>query len=267
MFSRKGRSQVRVRDGVIGSDRLRSRYNDVESKITPERKVRMQKMAEVLAKQDVYIAMDPVNLNRVLDEGRFKTAHETGRSNGYFDSSTRQAFEKEMFEDTPIYGYLSDSGISSRVTTTYPDRGNPRLEDDVASYGSARIKLKTSVRDQSTFVSNDSWDNAKGAVLYNDADYKSGVPFGLRFMASPVNNPSYKSIMAGMSDNAYTNFDPSPAKRFSYAEVQIFGRVSASDIDHVSFYGGRSPSKSLTKKLEKMGITWDRREFNEISVD
>lgn len=92
---------------------------------------------------------------QIIEDGRFKSQFETGRSNGSFDPQFRKEVEKILFghpedlpnEARPVYGSLFD----------------PSLEDSfrsAGSYGNVMGVAKPSVKDRSTFT----WDDSFGAL-------------------------------------------------------------------------------------------------------
>jgi hypothetical protein len=208
--------------------------------------------------------MGHATLKNLLLEGRLKTAHESGKStNKAFDSDRRQKFEESYFGDTPIYGYLSDSGPASEETMRYPDVGKMEVRDDCSHYGEVRVRLKNSIRSRTTFVVGDSWDNNRASIdvllerKENKPDYKD---VAVTQLASPVDKPSFRSV---------PNFkDYTPAQQehiigtgdrdhWWYYEAQVHGGVSVGDVEHIAFYD-KLPSKNVQAQLGKLGITWEK---------
>lgn len=189
----------------------------------------------------VSVTVPPRILSQILNEGRFKTQFETGKSGGYNLPQARQGEESARFgyppnldpSLRPIYGMVETEGIKLPH-----DRGN-------LQYGSALVILKPEVRERTTFTKGDSLGNTSPSA--------------------PLTNPRAEPRVAG------TYFED---KSFSldYAEAQIHGGVKVSDIERVVFQvdstrsGGSdiapdpklvpAPSPSLLKALDKAGIPY-----------
>jgi hypothetical protein len=240
-----------IKPDVLGKDYVVKLWDETHKEITQEKKALMQEFVNQVSDLNVYVGMSSATLGKILQEGRFKTAHETSKSNGYFDAVERRNFESNYFEDSPIYGYLSMSGQATSVTMSYPNRGKPFLADDISGYGNVRVKLKDSVKERTSFVYSDSWDSNK-SILEKQP--------GVLFLASPLKKPSYKSVPSHWEDENYKK--PSTDDRLNYWEAQVHGSVSSKDIDTVVFYG-KDPDSGLKKELSRAGITWERRDFIE----
>lgn len=195
---------------------------------------------DVVGKSDIYVRVKPATLEKILDNGRFKSQFETDTSGGRVDKRSRSTTEKLLMGvDTdidvtkrPIYGYMDDD----------PDGGMSKILS-MDQYGKVAVKLKPHVRSKSTFTVGDSLD-------YTGAGREQ------RFIASPVNDPSHKSVMFdfGVAD---------PLKRLEageikdsvgYIEAQIHGGTSVDDIDEVIF--NSPPKKDVQSKLSSLNIKW-----------
>jgi len=182
-------------------------------------------------------------LSKILEDGRFKSQHETQTSGGSLAPQARKKAEGDMFsypeslkpEKRPIYGYATQN----KFGFSQDNEGNINKNPAVDMYGKIRVKLKDSTRKRTTVTFGDSL----GASSY--------IP-------TPLENPTHESQPMGadwgvdkaMSDNPGT----------SYVELQVHDGVSIDDISHVYFPDRLwvNPDKweNLKKLLKEKGIKW-----------
>jgi hypothetical protein len=194
------------------------------------------------------------SLEKILDDGYFKTVHASGRTEvGYIaqDPSLervqmyigmRAKYEEEAF------GYPLDLAPELRPVSGYIA---PLTEDDAAArgFGDARIILKDDVRARSTMTVSDSLQNDH--VLprpMNDVHYDV-VPF-----AAGEERGFPRDMWASMID-PLSKGDLSDTP-LAYMEAQIHGGLKSSDIAEVIFNDGHIPSEALQAKLADAGIPW-----------
>lgn len=163
------------------------------------------------------------SLVRILNDGRFKSQFETGKSGGTLNPDYRAAAEKYMFgyqkalpvEQRPIYGYLRDPG----------------RPDGASWYGDALMDLRPSVRERTTVV----WTDSLGAAA----------------QPSPLNR-----IRASAFDPRSGTGTPTMPKigrtGYPYTEAQMHGGVSADDILRVTFEA--KPDDAVAVTLENAGF-------------
>jgi hypothetical protein len=179
--------------------------------------------------------ISPQILSKVLDDGRFKSQVEVGRSGGYFDAEYRKAVDKTLFNfaedgpdaERPIYGYITKAD-------EIVDAG------DQEQYGSAIIILKDSASAKTTMTMDDSLLTMQGSRLPNT------------FLARPLEQIDWTVTRYDLRDP----FDVPFLGGKSYVEAQIHGGVGLSDIDHIVFTMGK-PAGTLIKKLDAAGIPWE----------
>lgn len=232
-----------------------------------EREAHQKKLDELVGDADIWIAVKPHSMKKIIEQGAVKTVFETGRTGAAAGASDyykekRTEFENIIFEQRPIYGYLSSSGRSSQWTVSYPDRGDPLLDDGAWQYGTVRLRLKDSVKDRSTFIDGDSLDSLDWSA---DEGH-------LPFIPTAVNDPGLESLMSGRfnytaswQDEHYEQFGGTEflgTERIQdipvlgYFEVQIAGgSVDVSEIAEVVSMG-KPLSKATQNKLDKLGIPW-----------
>lgn len=140
-------------------------------------------------------------LEKVIADGRFKTQHETGKSNGMFDPSKRDEHEAKMFstdQPRPIYGYVNPRSIAD----TYRSQGQ---------YGEIAVVLKPEVAARTTVTYGDSLDIT---------DVPAPIPF------THVEKAPATRLLAAATGVGYSS-------RPSYVEAQIHDGVSVADIDYI----------------------------------
>jgi hypothetical protein len=167
------------------------------------------------------IAMDVGSFRNMIESGKseFKNQFQTKSSNGLLDPSMRKKGElanqyipvEVKPSDRPIYGYVSPDDSLDNVTSL-----------GTFQYGEVKFVLKDSVRDRATMTIGDS--------------------LGTRAFPMKINKtPSVKDVMnatARMIRQAYGrgNRDWNGQDSFAeteYFEAQIFGGVSAKDIEMI----------------------------------
>lgn len=172
----------------------------------------------------VSVRMFPHQFNSMLDDGRFKTMHEVGFTNGMHDPNKKQ-FEQNLWGAHPTYGYVAPKAQDGTTGGHY--------DHAVSMYGPVKVELKDHMKQRSTVTDGDSW---------------VGIP-----------HPSPATEI----DPATTSYKPdSPVLHHpygqwegSYVEAQVFGGVKPEDIKHVSFATGY-PNEMLREKMRKHGITY-----------
>ena len=172
-------------------------------------------LARESAKSSIEIRAGAAVLDGILDDGRFKSQFETNTSAGTLNQNYRANAEAKMFgypigldpAKRPIYGYLSGSA-------------DP-IDGDINAYGEVAIRLKADVAARSTVTFADSLgEGTRGEILPQPLTSPTSLakPFN-EYVLDPlsITNPTLEDLSEG------------------YAEVQIHGGVSVSDIESVTF--------------------------------
>jgi hypothetical protein len=183
-------------------------------------------------------------LRKILEDGRFKSQHETRTSGGSLAPQARKKAETAMFsypenlkpEKRPIYGYATQNKFGFSLD----NKGNINRYSTVDMYGEIRVKLKDSTRKRTTVTFGDSL----GASSY--------IP-------TPLDNPTHESQpMAGWAGEVDKAMSDNPG--MSYVELQVHDGVTIDDIAHVYFPDRLwvNPEKweNLKKLLKEKGIKW-----------
>lgn len=210
-------------------------YDEAPPITEAERAAAQTKAAEILREEwrgkKIATRITASTLKAVLDEGRFKTQFETGRSAGGFGTTRRAAAEQMMFgipknadpKTRPFYGYLAMDGVDAAH------------EDDLLNtYGDIQVVFKDSVRSRTTASVGDTLDQ--------------------EILPSPVNDPQWYSFNPTAHDYKAAPKDYARSRSILYVEAQIHGGVGVSDIEEVAF--SKPPSKALQQQLERLGISW-----------
>jgi hypothetical protein len=181
---------------------------------------------QFLSDADLSIQIEPRNLSKVMKQGRFKSQFETGTSGGLKDLNIRRYEEYKMFGITPnaddavrpIYGHIQRA-----------DRWNENVEH----YGSARVLLKSEVKERASYTMTDS--------------------LGSPDMAYPVTRPNLNEVRID-------RWGWPPEFGQDYVETQIHGGLSVDDIAEVIFDTTsrtyKPPTKTLLKELDEAGIPY-----------
>jgi hypothetical protein len=196
-------------------------------------------VATLVKDAEVRVRISPTNLGRVLEDGRFKTQFETGKSGGLLDNSRRSNFERHVLgvpsetapQDRPIYAYFYDS---------YDDAPDAKWMPATYQYGQAKVVLKDTIKSRATLTSYDSLDGTL-----------AGSSHEANFAPRPMLKPDVRAFAAHRDVLG----KPLHEVVSGYGEVQVHGGVKVSDIARVEF-NGKTVNKTLTKKLDKLGIPW-----------
>ncbi len=202
----------------------------------------VNKKVKALTKDaDLIVRRGTTGATDILENGRFKTQFETGKSSGGFNPTGRAKVEKDLFnapidldvKERPVYGMLDDH----KYATSY---GN--------QYGNIYFELdKKAVIDRTTVCFGDSWDDFGQSittpVMLKDVDYhavNAGYLFDL--------NCSPPKAWETLSDTT------------SYVEIQIHGGLDVSVVKRVVINNSYNiPDDKLNKiktLCDSLGIPW-----------
>ena len=184
-----------------------SQYSD-ESKLGDE--ARLQHSVEALDKADIAIAFPKDLLEKLIADGRFKTQFETKTSRGVLHPEGR------ISGDIAQFGYHPDTAPEMRPVYGYLTSGGTIDKNRLGSikqYGEVQFILKRDSHSRSTYTTHDS--------------LSSGLT------PSPMGIPS-KDASGKVGETMY-------------AEAQIHGGVSLSDVDYVVVNIGEVDTDSLWK--------------------
>jgi len=201
-----------------------------------------QKAVDLFKDAQPWIRVRPQILGKVLTDGRFKSQHETGKSGGLLDVWHRASVEEDLFgydqmktedEDRPIYGYLSADG-DGRLKSADPTKAG--WGDTVDMYGSVSVRLKESIKDNTTWTGNDSLSSA-GYLLPSALSKPDHTGFAALKYDSPLKYASLAEVP-------------------TYPEAQYHGGVNTSHIAEVVFENGSDIKPAVVKKLKALGIPY-----------
>ncbi len=205
-------------------------------------------LVQLLDDRPVAVRISAENLLKVLEDGRFKSQFEVGRSRGVYYPSIRAGFEQMWFgypmdspaHTRPIYGFvnvLADSGANR-----YAVQGG-RIEH----YGDAQVTLRPEVRARTTVCMGDSLKEREGTMPSPLTD-----PRAESFGAFP-HNADMPYIAPTLRGTGRDYAHPSFWER-AYVEAQIHGGVAVTDIEHVMFES--PPPSDVRQALDAAGIPW-----------
>ena len=185
-----------------------------------------QRLEDYCEENPVSVRRSVVSSAKILEEGRFKTQFETGRSGGVFKPEYRREAEKKGMgvpEDIdrrmrPVYGYVH------------------HRETDASVYGQVEFVMKDSVKYRTTVTVDDSLDNMhRGHAI-----------------ASPMNDvgPEAFDTMGHMvAERRVRDW-----KHLTYIEAQIHGGVTVRDVDKIIVHGTERIPPAIARGAEKWGI-------------
>jgi hypothetical protein len=216
-------------------------YNDQEKELHREKGAIVEKsMKEAFQKSRYASRTSFYGLEKILEDGRFKSQFETNTSFGLLDHDQRAQIEKEKMgygedpeegvENRPIYGYVVGEG--ENLLGTGDQYGNVSIE----------IKKEKALKN-GTFCHGDSLMDGFGLVT------------------SPLSDPSSLSMLIGDFERT-VNKKGGEYKPFSggiYTEVQYHKQLTVDDIEAVHIQKGHhnddeEEAERLIKKLKGAGI-------------
>lgn len=226
-----------------GFEYMRTNVEDDVTPMPPEELRR--KMAEELQRQldgkKVAVRTTPLALGKILDDGRFKTQHETGKGGAVarYDPRSRKEFEAKIWgipvtgfpnERRPVHGYVALHGIGP-------------ADDDfhLSQHGRVQVVLKDDVRNRTTAMIGDAVDQQTQAR-----------PSPLTALEHWSYNPAY-APRAALGD-LELNLDDKKFRGYGYADAQIHDGVGLDDIEEVVF--PEPPNAQLQRKLDAKGVSW-----------
>lgn len=233
-------------------DEFRARHN-ITTPVEEHKAELATKVKDAFADKDVAIRVTHESLERILDDGRFRSQFESGLATGTQDMHGKARREASWFGTSPhaqddkdkraIYGYVAMNGIvpADSHGTTWKDG-----PDKLSMFGTAQVVLKKDVR-------------SRTAAMYGDSavNWSEG-------RLSPIDNPSWESF-TGIGDpksftreKALRDLDRDHAsfefRSTAYAEAAITGGVTTDDIAEVVF--AKKPTPELEAQLAAKGIPW-----------
>lgn len=213
------------------------------------------------------IAMHPSSLASLLEQGRYRTLHETGTGIGVWDDMSRET-------------KLRQRGVAEQRMGIGPDDPKPIYgyagkfdEANVDVYGSARVKLKPSVKDRTTVSFGDSLADAYPMPW---KEIEAGTALPEKYLMATARN-EMPGIVGGiqrqLGDIQLTQVQKETEALLpeyirersraiapgSYMEAQIHGGVSLGDIESVKFTQALSEESSarILPLLEQHGISYE----------
>jgi len=199
-----------------------------------------QFMGKAIEQSDIAIRMSEQAAMRMIEEGEFKNAFETGMNTLVKDAkfaeylAERAATEKALFgvSGNTTYGYLESKEIGGGFVSKSLDR-----------YGKIVVRLKKDTITSATWTPADSmamWRSRDTMLRTRSAEWKQGF-----FHPSDINNPNasmfaesrkYKMIESKPWGDKTINAREFFQERSSlYPEVQIHQKLGIGDIDSVTF--------------------------------
>ena len=174
-----------------------------------------------------HIATTSEALDQILEDGRFKSQHETLSSKGSLQPERRSAYELADLgipedidpEKRPIYGYVPRINVMSGKPAQAPSH-----------YGEHTVRLKPDVNDRSTITFGDSLDAATPVAM--NSDFEELDPDEILAFNASMNAAFYNMAeeLTGVNrDDGGLGIAPN----FSYIESQVHGGVSLEDIESV----------------------------------
>jgi hypothetical protein len=188
------------------------------------------------------IAMDGVSFNNMINSGKgeFKNQFQTKSSNGLLDPSMRKQGElgnqyipiDVKPSDRPIYGYLSPDDSQENLTSL-----------GTFQYGEVKFVLKDSVRDRATMTIGDSLGLRNFPMKINKTP-------SLREVIGATDR--VKRVLYGRGIRDWEGQDS--FAETDYFEAQIFGGVSAKDVEMIYVPNGWVPPSNFASVFPNIEV-------------
>jgi hypothetical protein len=220
----------------------------VEAGTTPGRwREQMGKQLQTAVDQgEFYVRVPREVVPGLIQDGRWKTQHETSGSRGAYLPEYRAQIEGQLFgtrpetqpRERPVYGYVSQPQFATA--------GKAVEQGIVSTYGEVVVRLKDSVRDRTTITVGDSLTRL---------DSLAGTPARkVTTDAMPLDRADFKAIAPTLY-----NAKPGDALKIlergiSYVEAQYHGGLTLSDVAEIAF--PTRPSREIQDALNREGIAW-----------
>jgi hypothetical protein len=200
--------------------------------ITNYRQQALERLRVWVAKAEVRVRICPEALERVLEDGLYKTLFVTGTSRGTANVEVRRHVETTVLNvppataagDRPVYGYLSGSSETGAIE----------------QWASVVLGLRPIVVERVTFVLGDTIN---------------GTLQGNRPAFAPARLTDPNLLATAVDRNVLTSSSMAAAcyEGFGYAEAHVYGRVPTGDVARAVFTGA-PPSAELHRRLLESGI-------------
>lgn len=196
-----------------------------------DERANVRKAASELPSQPIRVRASEASLAKILDSGRFKSSHEVNSTGASTEldvdeyNSLRKSYESDLMgasgvpdSERPIYGYVGDSPM-------------------VRMYGQITVELHPSVRDRTTATLGDSL---------------SGMmqPYPLGSFDKLTDKQLMSTVSADETNGVGLRGD---ARLDTYAEAQIHGGVTASDIASITLPADLKGG-ALASQIAELGI-------------
>ncbi len=177
-----------------------------------------------LFNKPISVAVPEKVLPNIIDDGRFKTQFETGRSRGMFDPEVRAREEAKMFglpldlppEMRPVYGHIADRDATHHAM----------------GYGDWNAVLKPEVKDRSTFYFGDSLETKPEYGPYHIG----------KGMFDPGNSAKFQSWLDMLEKHGQHSYEKPPTSireladswhgtPGGYIEAQVHGGLPWGDVN------------------------------------
>jgi len=209
------------------------------------------KMRDLLADAKPYMRVSERSLEKIVNDGRFKSQFETGTSSGALTPSRRAALEHDLFDlphglapqDRPLYGYLGDEPLGNTDLNHYSD-----------ARGQIAVRFKDDVLDRTTFTFWDSLDIIDPPPAATGGPRMApSTPANPRRGAVPHDAPAFVNGGAPVFQ-LQDVFDVDDLDEiWPYVEAQYHGGLTVDDIAEVVL---EVDNPTLEAFLDAHGISW-----------
>lgn len=226
------------------NSKLDTKLKDTRTTAEESIKIATEDFKTFASQAESVIVIPQAKLNQVLLDGRMKTVHETGQSQGASGKADEHYIDDRLLYENVAYGYNDSTPVSARpVSGLMVGKGGYPMEAHAIYGGSkpAEVVLKPETKSRTTWTDGDSLNYFQAGKTTDATIFQA-------------NTTAHKAAIyrKGTGDNYFDSKD------FGYNtpfEIQVHGGVQVSDIAKVRFF--TPPSKSVIARLEKQGIPYE----------
>lgn len=176
----------------------------------------------------VYVRRTLGTTGLIVQDGRLKTVHETGRSGGEGDLALRTRLEETLHgQKGTVYAYAA----RPREATT-----------GKMQYGEVAFEVKPQALRAAT-------------VTFNDTMNASGQSFRAGVVPTPLTHPDYRSWDYERHGDPLTHLRGAD-QAGGYTEVQLHQGLALSDVARIHFLDQHAPSAALRTAMEHANVPY-----------
>ena len=190
------------------------------------------------------IVLPQAKLNQVLADGRMKTVHETGTSQGAGGKADESYVDHRLIYESEAYGYDNSTPVSARPVSGLMIGQGGYPTQTHAVYGgnkAAEVVLKPETKSRTTWTDGDSLNTMQAGKAFDSTLF--------------TNNSRALQATVYRKGTGKNYFQSKQFAKDATFEIQVHGGVKVSDIAKVRFFS--TPSKAVIARLDRLDIPYE----------